>query len=502
MVAEPSLPEEPSRRKAVYLVTVAHPQASHSTTGAQLRSPDTFTRDDLQRYLLDAFANPAYADSGNQAGSAGTSVLVLSMVVFQEYHKEAADGEAHRHYHVAVRATHSHLFAPRKRALLARHGVASHWSSSHDTYSSALRYCGMPSPRKPLAALDAFPLLWSADGEHEPMVDAMQEPTTAAALEERRHKATLQAAEEGTGEPRVSEIDVWPIVVRHGIRNTDDNQEAHLRLIAVARETCSPAMMSFLFRIRRRLPSLIDDVWTWEEVHDKVALSQRSRMQCLLDAMSSRCSCGGEWLRFVEEALCCNGIDTSALAHDIHENLLHGRCETVPVIVLAGLHGGEGKSLLLQPLATVLGEDYVQEGLATGQFPLLGLESKRAIVLNEWRFDASVLPLSVQLLWFEGKAVPITRPQGTDAYYGHYRYKGSAPIFVTTPLKALQPVLDEAEAAIAEGQASDLTMLTRRLHVYKFTMRMPRPRRQLPRCAACFANFVLQGEEAWSHRAM
>ena len=142
------------------------------------------------------------------------------------------------------------------------------------------------------------------------------------------------------------------------------------------------------------------------------------------------------------------------------------------------------------------------QGLATGQFPLLGLESKRAVVLNEWRFDASVLPLSVQLLWFEGKAVPITRPQGTDAYYGHYRYKGSAPIFVTTPLKALQPVLDEAEAAIAEGQASDLTMLTRRLHVYKFTMRMPRPRRQLPRCAACFANFVLQGEEAWSHRAM
>jgi len=353
-----------------------------------------------------------------------------------------------------------------------------------------------------LSALDAFPLLWSADGEHEPLLDAMQEPTTAAALEERRNRATMQAAEQGKDEPRVSEIDVWPLVVRHGIRNTDDNQEAHLRLIAVARETCSPAMMSFLFRIRRRLPSLIDDVWTWEEVHDKVALSQRSRMQCLLDAMSSQCCCGGEWLRSIEEALRCNGIDASTLAHDIHENLQHGRCETVPVIVLAGLHGGEGKSLLLQPLAAVLGEDYVQEGLASGQFPLLGLESKRAVVLNEWRFHNSVLPLSVQLLWFEGKAVPITRPQGTDAYYGHYRYKGSAPIFVTTPLKVLQPVLDEAEAAIAEGLASDLTMLTRRLHVYKFTVRMPRPRRQLPRCGACFAAFVLQGEAAWSQRGM
>ena len=46
-----------------------------------------------------------------------------------------------------------------------------------------------------------------------------------------------------------------------------------------------------------------------------------------------------------------NGIDACALAHDLHEALQRGRCETVPVIVLAGLLGGEGKSLLLHPLS-------------------------------------------------------------------------------------------------------------------------------------------------------
>ena len=102
---------------------------------------------------------------------------------------------------------------------------------------------------------------------------------------------------------------------------------------------------TILFRIRRRLPSLIDDLWAWQEVHDKVALSQRSRMQCLLRAMSSPCCCGCEWLRLIEETLRCNGIDATALAHDVQENLLHGCCETVLVIVLAGLRGGEGKSL-------------------------------------------------------------------------------------------------------------------------------------------------------------
>ena len=68
-------------------------------------------------------------------------------------------------------------------------------------------------------------------------------------------------------------------------------------------------------------------------------------------------------------------------------------------VSFARIAEGKGnQSLLLQPLAAVLGEDYVQEGLATGQFPLLGLESKRAVVLNEWHFNASILPLPVQLL--------------------------------------------------------------------------------------------------------
>ena len=231
-----------------------------------------------------------------------------------------------------------------------------------------------------------------------------------------------------------------------------------------------------------------------------VALSTKSRMDCLLDSMRRPCCCGGQWTAFVEGALVANAVDAEALAHDFHESFLKGRCETVPVIVLSGLHGGEGKSLLYSPIPAVLGDDYVQEGLATGQFPMVGLETKKAVILNEWNFEYGPLPMSTQLLWFEGKPVPITRPQITDAYYGHCKYKGSAPLFVTSPLKTLEPLMERASEAIAGGLPSELTMLMRRLRVYKFTARTQAPAQQLPPCARCFAAFVFQGEAAYCQR--
>ena len=87
------------------------------------------------------------------------------------------------------------------------------------------------------------------------------------------------------------------------------------------------------------------------------------------------------------------------------------RSETTPVVCLAGLQGGEGKSLVFYPMPAVFGEDHVHHHAASGAFPLLGLEGKKAVVLDEWSFHNAALPLSTQLLWFEGKPVPITRPQ-------------------------------------------------------------------------------------------
>ena len=501
--APPLESEDRDARRMVYLVTVSHPKVQRSQCGVLLKAPDTFSREWLRDAVIDAFRHPVFDDLGNRAQTTANLAKLVKFRVFKEFHTADAQGVVHVHYHVVIKAEAKFRFMPIKRALLRRHGIATHWSTSHSEFWSALRYCCFPSPKKPEASLDKASLSWSASGVTEDLFEESQEPATARALKKRRESKVMEAAASGANEPRPSEIDVWPLVVRHNIRNTDDNREAHLQLIEKAKEVCTPAMQTFLFRIRRKLPALIDDVWQWEEASDRVELSTKARMAALSDAMASPCRCDGEWWPCIEGALRTNGIAASELAHDFYLNFAFGRSETVPVIVLAGLHGGEGKSLLLSPIGALLGEEYVLQGLASGAFPMMDLPSKKAVVLNEWKFNNGPISLGAQLLWFEGKTVPITKPQNdSEAGSGHCLYRGSAPIFITAPLKGLQPLIDQAEADRQSGRASQLTMLMRRLHIYRFCTPCQPPRRQLDPCPACFANFVLQGEEEWcrTHR--
>ena len=285
-------------------------------------------------------------------------------------------GVAHVHFHLAIKGK-LFMLLPVKRALLQRHGFASHWSDTHSGYWSAVRYGCWPSPTKPQATLDLAPLKWARLGEHPHLAEAAQEPITANALGRRREKAAMDAAESGVREPKPSEVDVWPLVVKHKISNTSENHSGHLRLMKIAKECCTPQMFKFLFSIRSKLPSLIDDIWTWEEIDDRLAKSEQTRGGALADAMLKDCCCAGEWPKHASASLHANGIDAVELGHDIYHALHAGRSESTPVVVLAGKQGGEGKSLALYPLPAVIGQSYVQSSPAKGSLPLLGIEHKK-----------------------------------------------------------------------------------------------------------------------------
>jgi len=481
-------------KKSVYLVTFSHPQRTHSACGVALRSPDTYNKAWLRDAIIEAFAHPVYANVGNEA--TGRALELCRFVIVSESHEPGADGVIHCHYHVALQAEGSFRFVPFKRALLQRWGLASHWSTTHMGYWSALRYLVWPSPKKPQTALDPDPLAWQRVGEHaRPLRDVAQPPTNAAMIKARREKLEVAAAEAGEDPSRPREIDVWPLVVKHNIRNDHDNNDGVLRLIKVARASCSPEMVDFLFKNRQKLNKLIDDIWTWETVDDLLHLSQRSRVTALEESMRQPCVCGGAWMQEVRKVLFLNGINEAELGHDIYVSFVKGRSETTPVVTLAGKQGGEGKSLIFFPLTAVLGDEFVQGHTASGAFPLLGLEGKKAVLLDEWRFAASALPLAIQLLWLEGKPVPLARPQGE--YIGHLLYKGSAPIFITTPLKRLENLERDAATAMQCGFCSEASMVLRRLKVYKFRQAVPRPPAQIPACAACFSDFLFSSEMAW-----
>ena len=83
---------------------------------------------------------------------------------------------------------------------------------------------------------------------------------------------------------------------------------------------------------------------------------------------------------------------------------------------------------------------------------------------------------------------------------GNFMYKGSAPIFVTTKLNDL--AWSESQASINERTNApwdaDASMLLRRLKVYKYMEKVPKPPARFKYCPRCFVDLLLAqaGEEA------
>ena len=217
----------------------------------------------------------------------------------------------------------------------------------------------------------------------------------------------------------------------------------------------------------------------------------QSRQERFHTAARGHCVCSGAWRQCAEYVMQANSLDPQQLCRDIYRAIVDGRHANVPVVCLVGRFGGEGKSFLLAPLNIIFGVEHVQVTPQPGNFPLVGLETKRCVVLDEWDFNRQVVPLSTQLLWFEGKAFPITRPQNKD-YHGHVLYQGSAPIFVTCKEKVMAPIVQRAELASIQNQASEDTMLLRRLKLYWLSQKLPlEPGTVVRECPLCFARMVL-----------
>ncbi len=254
-------------------------------------------------------------------------------------------------------------------------------------------------------------------------------------------------------------------------------------------------MQQFLFKNHAHLPSLIDDVWRWEQVEQDLAVAQLTRTAAIHEAAKGKCVCSGLWLKHVLESFKLNGIPVEQLCQDVLEALTRGRSEDIPVIVLAGERGGEGKSLFLKALLALYGPTHVFTGPVPGSFPMLELPGKKVCFLDEWRFDQTVVSYAAQCLWYDGSIVPLARPQNIPGASGHYQYQGTAPIFVTTKLVDLQRLAFYAADDPQTGAPRDAnaSMMYRRLKVYSYKTRIPKPPKgvQIKHCPHCFAELLL-----------
>ena len=464
--------------KSVYLVTLPALRSMSGTRGYVC--PSSWSHADVLRVFRSVFQKEG-------------QVALECMAVFRERHTSGEDGALGPfHWHVALKASRSFRFNPYKQALHVEHGLATHWSCSHTGYWSAVRYGFIPSPRKPQEDLDPHPQTWASSGQHLPLFEASQEPVNAAAMARRREKKVKDAAAAGKSEPRPTEMDLYAAIVKNNFRNTPDDNNAASRLIAHLKAYGTPGLVAFAFKNRAKLPALIDDVWSWEKVEDFLEHNGKSRLDQLYAAAAATCTCGGLWCPRAMTALTVNGVSPEAFCQHVYTLLRDGRRADVPVLVLMGRFGGEGKSFLLAPLRSVYGPTHVQATPQRGSFPLMGLENKKVALLDDWCFDESVITLPTQLLWYEGKPFPLPRPQNSSQYLGHLLYQGTAPIFVTGKEKDMGPVIAQGQIALAQGVPSEHTMLLRRLRIYSFTRPLPPTKQHIHECACCFAQLILR----------
>ena len=148
-------------------------------------------------------------------------------------------------------------------------------------------------------------------------------------------------------------MDFYPIIVQQGFRNSPDDHTAHEKLVQWLRTSGSPALVTFAWKIRHKLPAIIDDVWSWETVDDYLFMHGQSRIDLLMAAARSACGCGGDWYRTAGWTLEKNKINIQSLCRDVLKSLQDGRREDIPVLVLMGRLGGEAN-----PFSTCLCRTY------------------------------------------------------------------------------------------------------------------------------------------------
>ena len=147
----------------------------------------------------------------------------------------------------------------------------------------------------------------------------------------------------------------------------------------------------------------------------------------------------------------------------------------------------------MKPLLSVFSDEHIFPCSEPGTFPLLELPGKKVAFLDDWRFDKTVLPYATQCRWYDGSVVKVSRPQNQTGLTGHVTYRGTAPVFVTTKLDAIERLewLSAINPATGAPYDTNASMVFRRLKVYKFRVRIVEPDQQIPYCAACFAQLVL-----------
>jgi hypothetical protein len=384
-LSEEDLPlkADESARNLVYLVTFAAvlPDSASANPASPLRTLEGVSRQDVCNAVRDAVAHPV-ADLGGRPRR--EPLEVQKLVVFQE---------EPRHFHVALRLSAQCRFLPLEKALRDRCGFATHWSTSHAQFWSAVRYGAFATERKP--TVDPTPLTWQPGGAQLNVFQEAQQPFNASALKQRREAAS--AADSGPSKKSkhsFTKLDFTALVISENLRSA-------AAVVSHVKQRGSVEMQHYAARCQRRLSDLVAEAWEWDGAEAQEQADKETDWELVQRLARKACACPGDgcqWRVAAAEFFQRNhgAVNEAQLAAATASVLQHGPGKTTRVPLLVGPTNA-GKSTIFDPVDEVFGAACVFHTPSLGaSMPLANLASKRKkfIYLDDFRpVEYAALPL-------------------------------------------------------------------------------------------------------------
>ena len=369
--------EDPRHRGMVMLVTLAAVlTATALASSTPLRTLEGVTREEVRDAIVDAVQNPAGAGRGGRPCCAECKVLKIVVVL-----------EEPRHFHAAVKISVARTFLQFKQALRNRSGFASHWSTTHTEWWSALRYLVHTTEHKPV--VDEERVVWTHNGESINVYEESREAWNAGVLKRRREEAELKAAGQAAkakATPKAQKferVDFTALVIAQDLWTPS-------QVITHVKSKCSQAAWAYVQRNQHRLKELLKQVAEWREAEATAELELASDWDLIQKMAQKHCKCQGvcAWSQALMDFFHRNKstIDGELLAASLAQIIVSGPSKTTRVPLIVGVTNA-GKSTVLDPIDAVFGRNAVMHTPALGAtMPLanLAVPGKRFLYFDEY----------------------------------------------------------------------------------------------------------------------
>lgn len=383
---------------------------------------------------------------------------IVQWVVSEEEHQNGG-----HHFHMAIKLSTKSRWRRARNYIDREHGIKVNFSDHHDNYYGAYKY----------VTKEDGDFILSPD--HPDLSNATGPPKTTSATKKKKSMRKGKSKRK-----RLSAFDVVQIIQSRKISN-------RLELMALAAIWKDEGKTDLAEFVSNRGSKVVNDaLQTAKELscaQERLLRSKKSRIELLKEQLQKECEdgCGGSWLRAAHEILDRNGISKSEYASAMYTALSKGRGKYRNIYIYGPANCG--KTFLVRPLKKIY-ECFVNP--ASGSFAWLGIESAEVVLLNDFRWKASLIPWCEFLQVLEGDTVHFPTPKNQMSK--DIVLEKDTPFFATS---------DAPLVLINDGSIDHVNteMMSVRWRLFQLHYQIPRDKqRDITDCGRCFAELILNFE--------